>query len=178
MSYAILIELPVPIKQELSRICLGLPSAEWNDADNLYILLKSLNKLTDTEKWDLIDKLGEIQIEPFSVHLEQISYYSKRGNGGSLLIHASKSPSLEKLKKQIESHLRHLNPHADSSNNQHFSVKLGTIQKELPKRMTQYFEANGAFTSSSFEINAFILAEIHQTEKRTFYQTQKRYILI
>lgn len=178
MTLAILIELPAPIKKELSRIRTGLPSVEWNEDENLYILLNFIGKLTDTEKWDVIDKLGEVQIEPFHLMLNHLSYHPKRGNGGSLWIHTKESTHLNLLKKEISKHLR---PVKLSSNNDHSStkegVRLGIVQKELPDRLALYFEANGPFTSSLFEIQSFVLAEIHQTDKRSFYTVVREYLL-
>ena len=84
MIFAILIELPLFIKQELLRLCFGLPSAEWQTEESLYISLRTFKKLTDVEHWDILDRLGEIDAKAFSLNIHGINYFPKRGNAGTL----------------------------------------------------------------------------------------------
>lgn len=177
MTFAILIELPIFIKKELLRLCLGLPSAEWQTEENLYINLHPFGKLTDQDRWDIIDCLGEIAIAPFTLKVDHLDFSIKRKNFGILWAVLKPSFELETLKKSIDSQLRRFNPYNHEIHSPSH-IRLGTVQKESPERMADYFAANGRFSSSPFEIHDFILAQLHQTDKRSFYHVEKRYSLI
>lgn len=178
MTFAILIEIPELIKKELSRICFGLPTAQWQTEENIFINLHLLKKLTNTELWDIMDLLGEVIVTPFSLKIHRINFSPKRGTTGSLSAVLEFSPELDKLKKNIDSKLRTFNHHNKENNDSnHYHLHLGTIQKESPERIAHYFEANGEFLSSSFEVRDFVLAQMHQTPKRCFYTVEKRYLL-
>lgn len=176
MTLVILIELPLNIKKELSRIANGLPSADWNDPENFYIHLQTIGKLNDQDRWDMIDKLGEIQLPPFRLSLKGLNYFPKRNITGSLWINSIHSQEIDALKKQINSQLKFLNINSEKNHSPQ-AVRLATIQKELPERLALYLEANGPFISSPFEVNSFVLAEIHQSLKRSFYTVEKEYLL-
>ena len=178
MTFAILIELPSNIKKELLRVCLGLPSAEWQTEENLFIALHIFGKLTDIERWDLMDRLGEVDAAAFSLKIHRLNYTPKRGSVGFLWAELAASEALDYLKKTVESQIRTLNQTNHENNNLHYqAIRLGTTQKESPERMAQYFEANGNFQSSIFEVREFILAQLNQTNKRSFYTVEKRYSL-
>ena len=179
MTFAILIELPDSIKQELLRLCLGLSTAEWHNEENLYIVLHLFGKLTDVERWDILDRLGEINAVPFSLKIKGLNYSPKRNHTGILSAAIETSDELNKLKKNVRSHLRSFKQHSNENNHSNYeTIRLGTVQNESPERMAQYFEANGEFTSSAFDVNYFIFAQLHQTNKRSFYTVEKRYLLV
>lgn len=179
MTFAVIIELPLPIKQEISRLCLGLPSAEWHTEENFYISLRIFEKLNDTERWDIMDRLGEIEAKPFSLKIHGLHFSLKRGCTGVFLAALEPSSALDVLKKNIDRELHAFKQH-DRENNlsAYQSIRLGTVQKESPERMASYLEANGEFESSSFEVHEYVWAQIHQTPKRSFYTVEKRYRLV
>lgn len=178
MSYAILIELPLVIKQELLRFCFGLPTAEWQTEENFYISLCTFTKLTDIEHWDIVDQLGEIDVKAFSINVHRINYSPKRGNVGTLWAAVEPSSELDILRKKLDNQLRPFNQHNHKNNHQSYpSILLGTVHKESPERLAHYFEANSEIPSSSFEVHDFVLAQMHQTNKRSFYTVEKRYFL-
>jgi RNA 2',3'-cyclic 3'-phosphodiesterase len=179
MTSVIIIELPDFIKQELLRLCLGLPNAEWQNEENLFIQLCTLGKLTDTERWDILDRLGEIQAVPFSLKICSLNFTPKRNHSGAIWVALEASQPFESLKKNIQTHLRtfkhHNHNHENTSSSE--TIHLGTVQRESPERMALYFETNGAFTSSIFDVNEFAIVQVHQTPKRSFYTVEKRYQL-
>lgn len=178
MTFAILIELPIFIKKELLRLCLGLPSAEWQTEENLYISLRLFGKLADQERWDIMDCLGEIEAAPFSLKIDHLNYSPKRKNFGIVWAALESSTALDALKKNIDNQLRRFNQFNHETHPQNYpAIRLGSIQKESPERLADYFAANGEFTSSVFEVQDFILAQLHQTDKRSFYHIEKRYPL-
>lgn len=175
MTFAILIELPLTIKKELLRLCYGLPSAEWEAEQNLFIILTVLNKLTPTQQWDLVDSLGEIIATPFSLKIKNLNYRPQRKNLGYLWAEIEHSQELDKLKKTVESQIRRLNLEYQLPNHQSQGIRLAMIQKESPERLANYFEANGNFQSSSFEIQEIVFSQLKQTDKNSFYTIEKRY---
>lgn len=174
--FAIIIELPSLIKQELKRICIGLPSAEWRDEDNFYLCLKTFEKLKDTDRWDLMDRLGEIQAEPFFLKIHRLNFSLKRGNAGNVWAVLEPSLSLDSLKKKVDKEVRAFQLR-EKEPEDYTAVNLGSIQKESSQRMAAYFEANGEFTSTSFEVREFVWAHIQKTSKHYFYTVEKRYPL-
>lgn len=178
MTFVILLELPDIIKKELLRLNAGLPSAEWQTEENFYVNLHRFKKLTDVERWDIIDLLGEIQAAPFLLKIHRLNYSPMRKNAGILWASLEPSSELEMLKKNIHNLLRPFNHHNHENNHQNYpAIQLGTVQKESPERIALYFEANGEFVSSTFEVKDFVLAQLHQTPKRSFYTIEKRYLL-
>lgn len=178
MTFAILIELPDFIKNELLRICLGLPSAEWQTEENLYIVLRSFGKLSDQDHWDIVDHLGEIEAMPFALKINHLEYSPKRKNFGILWAAFESTILLENLKININNQLSRFNQFNHEMDLQkHPAIRLGSLQKESPERLADYFAANGEFTSSAFEVREFVLAQLHHTNKRSFYSVEKRYLL-
>lgn len=174
MTHAILIELPNFIKSELNRICVGLASAEWYSDENFYIPLHFFRPLTDLELWDVCDQLGEIQGSPFALKIQSIQYTPKRGHQGIISATLEDSPALKTLKKDIVAILKPFEP-LHSPDSHPTSIKLGTIHKEFPDRLMQYFEAYGNYQSSPFDVSGFVLAKLYQTPKRSFYTVEKSY---
>lgn len=175
--HSIIIEIPSGIKKELARVCTGLPSAQWNEQENLYIPIFSFTKQTDENYWDLIDRLGEIQINPFFLKIQRLHYTPRKGFSGLIWAFFESLDNLEKLKKKIETQIKR--PHFTQEEKSYPSLKipLGYVQKESSERLAQYLETNGEFTSSPFEIRQFSLASIHQTSKRLYYVVEKSYPL-
>ncbi len=174
MRFSILIELPPFIKKELSRLQVGLPNAEWNEEENLYISLYIFKKLSDLERWNIVEKLGEIDLSSFSIKIQGLDYLSNQKSKGFLLAQLAPSQELNTLRKKIDGQLRSF--HLNNLENRPM-ISLGILQKESTERILRYFEANGEFASSSFKIQDFIFAQLHQSSKRSFYTVEKRYFL-
>lgn len=176
--FSILIELPVYIKNEIQRLCLGLPSADWQSEESLHINLFTFGKLNDLERWNIVDRLGEIEITPFEVKISGVIYSPQRKNTGILSATLVPQQKLELLKNDIYRQLHLLNQPMNEKYLTTFPViRLGSVKNESSERMAQYFEAHGEFNSSSFEIQDFAWAQWHQTSKRLFYTIEKRYLL-
>lgn len=178
MTFSILIELSTPAKQNLARLCSGLPTASWMTEENLYISLKVLEKLSDTERWDIMDLLGEIEVSTFSLKIQGLRLTEKRGDIGIIWATIERSTALDLLKHKIDQILKPFHGQKNEINHLYPAIKLGMIQKESPERVKQYFEAYGGFAEQSFEVPDFVFAKVYQTEKRSFYQVEKRYPLV
>ncbi len=159
------------------RVCFGLPHAEWESEENLFISLYQFKKLTDPEHWDILDRLGEIQAAPFLLKIHSINYTPRKNNTGIIWAAIESTPSFEALKKNIYKQLDPLHQNTENFLSYSQAIRLGTLQKESGEKMALYFEANGEFSSSNFKVSEFSIAQLHQTPKRSFYTVEKRYPL-
>lgn len=175
MKFSILIELPLFIKKELSRLSIGLPNAEWESEENLYIKLYVFNKINDLDRWNMMEKLGEVIANPFSLKIHRLDYLQRRNNG-ILIAGLESSLELNTLKKKIEGQIR--SSHNTPLENDKPIIQLGFVRKESVERIGQYFESYGEFQSSSFEIHEFVFAQLHETDKRHYYTVEKRFFLM
>lgn len=174
-NFFIAIPLPDFIKSQLSRICVGIPNAQWVEQENFIISLRHLGKITEMDSWDIKESLAQINHESFTLSLKEVGYFHSKSSG-TVWIGVEQSPCLIHLKKSIDSLLRKFKLEAeDRLFTPH--VVLAKYEKVAPHKLIPFLEANLGFSTLPFKVDSFSLMTSRATLKRIIFTEEDRYIL-
>jgi RNA 2',3'-cyclic 3'-phosphodiesterase len=171
------IPLPNDIKSSLSRLCYGIPEANWTDEENFYLNLRSLETIDGTLLLDLKDALNQIFDASFSLSLNGIGLFSQKNSSKSTLwAGVERSDELQTLKRHIESILSGFKIPRETHTSQ-FQVVLAKLNNRKSQHVYDFLANNGQFHTRTFSVDKFSLLTIHHTLKRTIYTLEAQYFL-
>lgn len=166
-SYYIALELPLKIKQQIKRICIGLPSTDWLEEDSYYLIVLSLGNLDGSDILDVKEQLNQLILKQFPLLLSSCRFVSfKKGHGGYIRLHPEFSSELEQLSNTIRKALASIKL---PDLKQDLAVILGQYAHMQPQKMANYLEMMQFFKTEEFMTGALHLIASHQTSKRQFF---------
>ena len=95
--------LPDTIRDQLPRICAGLPGARWVPPENLHLTLRFIGELDPNDILDIDDALSHISADAFEIRLDTIGFFGKGRAIRALWIKTARSPELAVLHANVES---------------------------------------------------------------------------
>ena len=149
------IELPEPIRDQLSNLQAPLPGANWVDVDDLHLTLRFVGDIEGRAAREFGDSLSEIESEAFELRLEGLGTFG--GNDPhSIWAGVSACTALEALARACERAARNagLSP-AKHPFKAH--VTLARLRGTPPELVARYLGRIGAFRTEPFAVTAFVL---------------------
>lgn len=164
-TYYIALEIPSEIKKQITRICIGIPSVNWLEESDLYLILRGLGNLDGADLIDIKTQLKLIPYEKITLTLQNCRFlHSKIGHGGIVSLYTSQNRELEKLVSTLHSSLKELKLPEMSKQDPH--VILGFYEHKLPpQKMANYLESTFFFQTPEFETTKMQLIMCQHTAK-------------
>lgn len=149
------IELPEPVKDQLSQLERPLGGAKWVEDDDLHITLRFAGDIEGRAARDFMDMLGDIEVDAFELRLSGLGTFG--GNEPrTLWAGIEPCPQLETLARACDRAARHAGlPPAQHPFKAH--VTLARMRATPPDAVAAYLGRIGAFRSEQFAIGAFVL---------------------
>lgn len=156
MRLFVAIDLPDPVKEQLARLCCGLPGARWVDPQQMHLTLRFIGEVDGGLFRDIRDNLGRVRRDRFSLRLENVGFFPPRGKPRVVWVGLQKSEPLLQLRNRIESNLvalglegekRKFAPH----------ITLARLKDTPPPKVGRFLENNGLFHSIPFPVESFHL---------------------
>jgi RNA 2',3'-cyclic 3'-phosphodiesterase len=165
------IDLPPPLKLDLSGLATGLPGARWVDAGNYHITLRFIGEVDEGVAGDIDLALARVKAPRFAVSLAGIGSFG----GRELFVAVERNDALLHLRDKVESAVvraglapegRRFAPH----------VTLARL-KGGDGKLQSYIQANALYRAAPFPVEHFSLLASYLTKSGSIYQDQADYRL-
>ncbi len=168
--------LPSPIRQSLEALGSGLPGARWVDPSNLHMTLRFIGEVDGPAAEDLNAELVSVRAPGFDLAFDGLGSFGSGHKVRAVWVAAVPSPALLHLHDKIESAVvragfepehRKFTPH----------VTLARLKKGSPRRVGEYLEARGGFSTAPFPVAALTLFRSHLSQAGAQYEEVASYPL-
>jgi 2'-5' RNA ligase len=171
------IDFPEDIKQQLARLCYGLPGARWVDENQMHLTIRFIGEVDGGIFREIRDALSFIKVPGFRLTLKGVGHFPPRKNPRVLWAGVEKNDTLLLLRNKIESTLVRVGLAAEERK---FSphVTLARFRENVSiGRLTNYITGNNLFSTMPFNITAFHLYSSHLTSKGALHSIEASYPL-
>ncbi len=170
------IDFSEQVKEDLSRLCFGLPGARWVPTDQLHLTLRFIGEVDGALFLDIREALNDISAEKFSLSLKGLGHFPPRKTPRVLWVGIERNEQMVRLRNRIEAALvklglepekRKFSPH----------VTLGRLKNAPLSKVTRFLGASGMFAAGPCEISQFCLYSSTLTPKGAIHQIEAAYPL-
>jgi 2'-5' RNA ligase len=166
------IDLPPPLKLQLSLLAAGLPGAKWVDPGNHHLTLRFIGEVDEGEAADIDTALAQIRAPRFDVTLASVGHFGLR----MLWVGVERNPALQHLHEKIESALGRLGyPPEERRYTPH--VTLARLKGMNEGKLTGYLSEHALFRAAPFPVERFSLIASYLTKSGAIYEDQADYDL-
>jgi len=166
------IDLPPPLKLQLSLLAVGLPGAKWVDPGNHHLTLRFIGEVDEGEAADIDTALAQIRAPRFDVTLATVGHFGLR----MLWVGVERNPALQHLHEKIESALGRLGyPPEERRYTPH--VTLARLKGMSESKLTGYLSEHALFRAAPFPVERFSLIASYLTKSGAIYEDQADYDL-
>jgi len=104
------IDFPQELKLDLSKLCAGVPGAEWVRPCKFHLTLRFIGAVDDPTVTNITDALLRIEASSFMLSLAGVGHFG----GHTLWVGVEKNPALISLQDRIEDRLQQIGLEADT----------------------------------------------------------------
>ena len=150
------LELPDPIRDQISWMQGGLERARFTAPENLHLTLLFLGECDAPTTRALEDELGQLQVEPFSLQLKSVGVFPPRGVPRSVHLGLEDSAALLELHKRLRRLARRAGAAVDRRK---FipHVTLARLKKTPERQVGAFLARHGLYRSDPFEVERICL---------------------
>ncbi|MBU0909896.1 MAG: RNA 2',3'-cyclic phosphodiesterase [Proteobacteria bacterium] len=170
------VDLPENIKDELGRICFGLPGAKWVPPDQLHLTLRFIGEVDGGLFREIREDLENVEAKGFPMRLQGLGYFPPRKEPRVLWVGMEKSELLLQLRKRVDRQLTQLGIPAEKRN---FSphITIARLRETPLVRLTNFLSGNALFSLPEFQVDSFYLYSSVLTPKGAIHQQEGAYSL-
>ena len=163
------LQFPRTICDELKNLRGGVISANWVADENYHLTLRFLGECDNNLLDDIYLALSQIRTRSFSIQLQGVNHFKKKGVVKSLWVGIVKNPSLTALKTEIDTILQNINikeerrafyPH----------VTLAKLSNPRLSEVTFFEQMNNLYCSKKIPINHITIFESQSLKGGSIYQ--------
>jgi len=171
------IDPPVEVRDQLTRLCCGLPNARWTTPEQLHLTLSFIGEVDGSAFLDIREALAEISAPKITLQLQGVGFFPPRGNPRVVWAGIEKNESLQTLQRKITTRLFQLGLEPE---NRKFSphITLARLKQTPAAKVGKYLENNGLFQSFPFVVNYFTLYSSILGRKGATHVVEQHYQLI
>lgn len=173
----IAVDLPEPVKNELGRICFGLPGARWVDQEQIHLTLRFIGEVDGGLFREIRAGLDNVVTSPFPLLLKGLGCFPPRKEPHVLWVGVEKSEPLFQLRKKVDALLADLEiPPEKRKFSPH--ITLARLKETPLIRLTNFLSGNALFSLPEFQVTDFHLYSSILTAKGAFHQLEATYPLV
>ncbi len=172
----IAIDIPESVKQEMARLCCGLPGARWVGTEQLHLTLRFIGEVDGGMFRDIRECLAEVQAEPFTLQLDGVGFFPPRGRPRVVWVGLRQSNELQRLRNRLESCLVGLGLEAEKRK---FAphITLARLKNTPPARVGRFLENHNLFLSFPFSVDEFFLYSSRLGKRGAVHRVEAAYPL-
>jgi 2'-5' RNA ligase len=170
------LELPAEVKDDLARMCHGLPGAKWRSLEQFHLTLRFIGEVDGALARDIELALASVTMPGFELSLAHVGHFGDRRRPRVAWIGVADSEDVNRLNRRTEKALcdiglpterRKFKPH----------VTLARL-KETPIADVASYEATWAgFASAPFRVQSFQLYSSFLSASGAIYTVEADYAL-
>jgi 2'-5' RNA ligase len=170
------LELPWSLKQRLSLLVGGLPSARWIAPENYHLTLRFIGEVPPHRAEEVDHALAGLRARGFTLSLAGVGTFAKGGRVTSLWVGAERDPSLDHLQSKIETALqragleperRRFAPH----------VTLARVESVAEAKLAGWVQSHNLFRSEPVAVEHFTLFSSRLGKEQSVYTAEVEYEL-
>jgi len=156
MRLFVAIDLPGHVKEQVTRLCCGLPGARWVRPEQLHLTLRFIGEVDGGMFQDIREGLGDVVLDAFTLQLDGVGFFPPRGRPSVVWVGLRQSSGLLHLRRRIESRLvalglepeaRKFAPH----------ITIARLKNTPPAKVGRFLENHNLFCSVPFSVDEFFL---------------------
>ncbi|MCB9944855.1 MAG: RNA 2',3'-cyclic phosphodiesterase [Geminicoccaceae bacterium] len=169
------LDLPPDTREEIARICRGLPDVHWTDSDDLHLTLRFIGEVDTATFVEIGEALASITAPPFDISLKGIGCFPKSGPLRHLWTGVEGGEELARLKRRVdraindvgvEPEARRFTPH----------VTIARFRQSPPEgRMASWIGQRNLFQSRPFPVSSFNLVSSHLRSEGSDHVVEAEY---
>jgi 2'-5' RNA ligase len=175
------IDLPAPLKQQLSALTTLIDGVRWTETANLHLTLRFIGDVPQDVADEIQAALSDVQSPPFSLQLSGVGTFPANARKPPRIIWAglSNPPALLSLHEKIETAIRDLGLTPD---NRPYAphITLGRVKAfddRTAEALSLFIQRNAAYHSEAFLPTEFVLMESQFSASGQKYISLARYPL-
>jgi 2'-5' RNA ligase len=177
MRLFVAIDMPENILDELEPLLKAVPAGRPSTREQMHLTLFFLGDVPEKDCDQLKDALQPVAISPFRLRLEGVGCFPSPKRPRILWVGMTPSPSLLKLKKQIDAALLPLEFLPDKKPF-HPHLTLARIKNPWTSGIPQFLQDHHKFSSEEFVVKKFHLYSSNLTPKGAVYTKVRSFELI
>ncbi len=152
----IAIDLPSPIKKELSTLCYGVQGIRWVPRENLHLTLRFIGEVPRNLYNEIREILSSIDFHPFELTTTNLDFFSGGKGPTTLWIGVEENEDLIQLQIEIEKKLRILGVPTDKKKFK-AHITLGRTEDYFLGDLQPFFDQGMDLKKNTFEVTSFEL---------------------
>jgi len=165
---------PEPIRAKLIEAMHGVRGVRWQDEDQLHLTVRFIGEVDRHQANDVASALGSVRHPVFSVSLNGIGQFERRGKG-ALWAGVSPHDDLQSLHKKVDQVCRRVGI-APDARAYHPHITLARFSRGSGP-LDAFAEESGGLSSAPFTVDNFRLYESHLKSDGALYSVVERYPL-
>jgi 2'-5' RNA ligase len=170
------IELPLPEREELRRLCHGVPGAKWAELDQLHLTLRFVGEVDGATFDDIAQALAGVRAEAFDIRLEGVGHFPPRGSARNLWVGVASNERLVTLRNRVEAAITGAGLKPDGRKF-HPHVTLARLKASPGARVARYLAEQAGYRTGPIRVGAFHLFSSHLGQRRATYRIEATYRL-
>lgn len=177
MAHRLFIALrpPAVVREPLLDAMEGLEGARWQDEEQLHLTLRFLGDVETPAANDLAAALGRVSAEPFTLKVEGVGTFDRRGMPTAIWARIPATPALGALRQKVERacetaglgrETRRFTPHVTLARLNRASGDIGGWLASL-----------GDLAAGPWPVDSFVLYRSHLGHEGSIYEPVMRYRL-
>lgn len=150
------VDLPGFVKQRLTGLCAGVPSARWTRPEQFHITLRFIGEVDRHSFEEIGEALLDVPFFPFELKLAGVGEYGDRRRTRVLWAGVAPSPELELLHDRVEATVVRLGLQPDRRNYKPH-VSLARLDRPTDDRVRGFLTDHARFAIGPFDIAGFTL---------------------
>ncbi|HEY4135553.1 MAG TPA: RNA 2',3'-cyclic phosphodiesterase [Alphaproteobacteria bacterium] len=171
------IELPEPLREQLSLLQGGVPNAAWTAPENMHLTLRFIGEVPEGSMGEIDDVLADVSVPPFELSLAGVDTFARGREPTTIWAGLDPSEPLHLLHGRIDKGLARAGfPNDERRYTPH--VTLGRLHRAPEMRVAEFVAAHNLFRAPPFGVEQFSLFSSHQASSGTVYTVEADYPLI
>ena len=151
------LSLPETIKEQLTRLQKGLPSALWRPAEKMHLTLRFIGNLDEPSAEEVLKELRYIRFPAFHYSLKGIGYFARGDIPHHIWAGVDEDKAIRELQQKIDSAIKKAGAGQEDKFKFTPHVTLGKLFGTDISDVFKYIQANNLFHSEVFEASSFTL---------------------
>lgn len=170
------LDLPWPLREQLSTLAGGIQGARWVPPENYHITLRFIGEVASHQAEEIDHALAALRARGFSLSLTGVGTFEKAGRPVALWVGVERNPQLELLQSKIETacqraglerERRRFAPH----------VTLARLDNAAEAKLVGWMQAHNLYRSEPMPVEHFTLFSSQLGKEASVYTAEVEYAL-
>ena len=176
MRLFVAIPLPEAIRDDLARLCRGVPGARWTPAENMHLTLRFLGEVDPPMRTDIISELGRLEAAPFEMTLKGVGSFGKGRFQRVLWAGIEETPALFALQKKVETALTRVGFDREKRKF-HPHLTLARLKEAPKERVIRFLADHALYASAGIPVTRFTLYSSHLSQAGAIHSVEAEFPL-